>query len=85
MALSLGSPPPVVNRHRASMEPGLSSPREFPHYERRPSDRLVLSKHNLMLNDVKHYSTQGDSLTDLMSLNLVFYLHFQDRSDVEKQ
>ena len=27
VALSLGSPPPAVNRHRVSMEPGLSSPR----------------------------------------------------------
>jgi len=27
VALSLGSPPPVVNRHRVSAEPGLSSPR----------------------------------------------------------
>ena len=27
VALSLGSPPPAVNRHRASVEPGLSSPR----------------------------------------------------------
>ncbi len=26
VALSLGSPPPVVNRHRVSVEPGLSSP-----------------------------------------------------------
>ncbi len=27
VALSLGSPPPAVNRHRVSVEPGLSSPR----------------------------------------------------------
>jgi len=27
VALSLGLPPPAVNRHRVSMEPGLSSPR----------------------------------------------------------
>ncbi|MBO1545291.1 lytic transglycosylase domain-containing protein, partial [Brucella melitensis] len=26
MALSLGSPPPGVTRHRVSLEPGLSSP-----------------------------------------------------------
>ena len=26
VALSLGSPPPAVNRHRVSVEPGLSSP-----------------------------------------------------------
>ena len=29
VALSLGSPPPGVTRHRVSMEPGLSSPAPF--------------------------------------------------------
>jgi len=29
VALSLGSPPPDVIRHRMSMEPGLSSPAAF--------------------------------------------------------
>jgi hypothetical protein len=38
VALSLGSPPPGVTRHRASVEPGLSSPR--PSGER-PSGRLA--------------------------------------------
>ena len=38
VALSLGSPPPAVNRHRRSMEPGLSSPRSR---ERRPPDPLA--------------------------------------------
>jgi len=42
VALSLGSPPPGVTRHRVSVEPGLSSaapaPRRAPW--RRPSDRL---------------------------------------------
>ena len=41
VALSLGSPPPAVNRHRVSVEPGLSSPRGFPRCERQPSDRLA--------------------------------------------
>src|SRR5262249_18758779 len=36
-ALSLGSPPPGVTRHRTSVEPGLSSPR----YGERPSSRLA--------------------------------------------
>ena len=31
VALSLGSPPPDVIRHRVSMEPGLSSPAAFRH------------------------------------------------------
>jgi len=35
VALSLGSPPPDVIRHRISMEPGLSSP---------PADTLALAK-----------------------------------------
>lgn len=29
VALSLGSPPPAISRHRVSMEPGLSSPAAF--------------------------------------------------------
>jgi len=40
VALSLGSPPPGVTRHRVSVEPGLSSPRRRS-AERRPSDRLA--------------------------------------------
>ncbi len=39
VALSLGSPPPGVTRHRVSVEPGLSSPRAM--RERRPSGRLA--------------------------------------------
>src|ERR1051325_1678291 len=38
VALSLGPPPPGVTRHRASVEPGLSSPRKR---GARPSDRLA--------------------------------------------
>jgi hypothetical protein len=38
VALSLGSPPPGVTRHRASMEPGLSSPALR---RRQPSGRLA--------------------------------------------
>ena len=37
VALSLGSPPPGVTRHRTSVEPGLSSPR----CGERPSSRLA--------------------------------------------
>jgi hypothetical protein len=40
VALSLGSPPPAVSRHRIPVEPGLSSmPRETE--ARRPSGRLT--------------------------------------------
>ena len=38
VALSLGSPPPGVTRHRVSVEPGLSSPA---FRRERPSDRLT--------------------------------------------
>ena len=40
VALSLGSPPPGVTRHRVSVEPGLSSPRPR-RVEKRPSSRLA--------------------------------------------
>ncbi len=41
VALSLGSPPPDVIRHRMSMEPGLSSPATFRPLPGRPSGRLT--------------------------------------------
>jgi len=46
VALSLGSPPPDVIRHRSSMEPGLSSPPPFRDHPcgilaERPSGRLT--------------------------------------------
>jgi len=40
VALSLGSPPPDIIRHRMSMEPGLSSPAAFRRLPGRPSGRL---------------------------------------------
>ena len=41
VALSLGSPPPDVIRHRLSLEPGLSSPAAFRRLTGRPSGRLT--------------------------------------------
>src|SRR5690349_11549416 len=41
VALSLGSPPPDVIRHRMSMEPGLSSLATFRTLRERPSGRLM--------------------------------------------
>ena len=41
VALSLGSPPPDVIRHRVSSEPGLSSPPGFRRLAERPSGRLA--------------------------------------------
>jgi len=41
VALSLGSRPPDVIRHRMSMEPGLSSRTTFRHWSERPSSRLT--------------------------------------------
>jgi hypothetical protein len=40
VALSLGSPPPAISRHRISVEPGLSSTGVFPPRQR-PSSRLA--------------------------------------------
>ena len=39
VALSLGSPPPAVSRHRVSVEPGLSSP-----FRAQPSGRLTYGR-----------------------------------------
>ena len=47
VALSLGSPPPAVNRHRVSVEPGLSSPGAAKPHRRRPSGRLTAFRVNL--------------------------------------
>src|ERR1700754_3441622 len=41
VALSLGSPPPDVIRHRLSVEPGLSSLATFRRLRERPSGRLT--------------------------------------------
>jgi len=41
VALSLGSPPPAVSRHRVSMEPGLSSPAAFRLSQVRPPGQLA--------------------------------------------
>ena len=43
VALSLGSPPPGITRHRVSVEPGLSSPEPTPAgaARERPSGRLI--------------------------------------------
>jgi hypothetical protein len=43
VALSLGSPPPGITRHRVSVEPGLSSPERAPEgaSRERPSGRLI--------------------------------------------
>lgn len=41
VALSLGSPPPAINRHRVSMEPGLSSPATFRRLRVRPPSQLA--------------------------------------------
>ena len=42
VALSLGSPPPGVTRHRVSVEPGLSSLEAAEATRERPSDRLAM-------------------------------------------
>ena len=44
VALSLGSPPPGVTRHRISVEPGLSSPGAKPRAAARPSGDFDMGK-----------------------------------------
>jgi hypothetical protein len=43
VALSLGSPPPDVIRHRSSLEPGLSSPLRLPTKRRSPDPLAPLA------------------------------------------
>jgi hypothetical protein len=54
VALSLGSPPPAVNRHRVSMEPGLSSDAVFRHLRPRPPGQLA--------GRIKAFARQNTSL-----------------------
>ena len=50
VALSLGSPPPAVSRHRVSVEPGLSSPGGCPPSAAiRPSDLTALARLRALL------------------------------------
>ena len=44
VALSLGSPPPGITRHRTSVEPGLSSPRARRRAAIRPSGRAIFGQ-----------------------------------------
>jgi hypothetical protein len=53
VALSLGSPPPDVIRHRLSAEPGLSSPATFRSLPERPSGRLTPRNVGRALHRVK--------------------------------
>ena len=59
VALSLGSPPPDVIRHRMSMEPGLSSPAAFRHLPERPSGRLTGAGMGAAARGVKRYRPLG--------------------------
>jgi hypothetical protein len=43
VALSLGSPPPGITRHRSSLEPGLSSPKQLPTWQRSPDPLAMIS------------------------------------------
>ena len=51
VALSLGSPPPGVTRHRASVEPGLSSPCDMQRAAIRPSGMGSCGKCRRRIND----------------------------------
>jgi hypothetical protein len=54
VALSLGSPPPDIIRHRASVEPGLSSPPSYATLAERPSGLLTEGNKGFVACRVKH-------------------------------
>ena len=63
VALSLGSPPPDVIRHRVSMEPGLSSPAAFRHLSERPSGQLTDLQMAARQPPVKFRTDQRSAMT----------------------
>ena len=63
VALSLGSPPPDVIRHRMSMEPGLSSPAAFRRLRERPSGRLTPMAWGLEPAASSRYQPNHDAIT----------------------
>lgn len=66
VALSLGSPPPGVTRHRTSVEPGLSSPGTRPRAAARPSGDPDMGKRGIIVKDLgratRHLSPRGYGL-----------------------
>ncbi len=72
VALSLGSPPPGVTRHRFSAEPGLSSPATFQYWTSaaaQPTDKLF----------IKHFSSSENSIlkrfySKYITFKLIFIL-----------
>ncbi len=63
VALSLGSPPPDVIRHRMSMEPGLSSPAAFRRLPGRPSGRLTRQGMGSYMSGVKPKGTESSCVS----------------------
>jgi hypothetical protein len=61
VALSLGSPPPVVNRHRIPVEPGLSSTNGSPR-QQRPSSCLARGDVRRPTQTVKQQPREGEEL-----------------------
>jgi hypothetical protein len=70
VALSLGSPPPGVTRHRASVEPGLSSPRQR-RAAIRPSGSLMIKE---AARAMSKGGDQGRVTTPTAAANLVVTL-----------
>src|SRR5690606_26107204 len=65
VALSLGSPPPGVTRHRVSVEPGLSSPGAKPEAAVRPTGNLNMARRRELINQLpeqRHGLGVGDSV-----------------------
>ncbi len=69
VALSLGLPPPGVTRHRASVEPGLSSPRTLRGAAIRPSGNRIIWDRLGKCQNLK--KDQGRTLTPLEAANSV--------------
>lgn len=72
VALSLGSPPPDVIRHRMSREPGLSSPAAFRPLPERPSGRLTAYAWAICDGFVKPISRRTPSAENNLSCDVVW-------------
>jgi len=84
VALSLGSPPPDVIRHRVSMEPGLSSPARM---RGRPPGRLTPGMWRSSTPPVKRHcllSQEFYELSYLIVAAIVFALaqYFAEAADI---
>ena len=68
VALSLGSPPPGVTRHRVSMEPGLSSPAPFRALRQRSSSQLAKHQVGAGTPEVNYSKRTAVPVAETMSI-----------------